>query len=309
MVEVDDASAGVTLSSGPIEATFLPDLGMVGVSLRHRGGELLVLPKGLAGYQHGGTAGLPLLAPWANRLGSWRYAVDGAEVDLTGLDLHTDENGLPIHGTMAAQHGWRVVAESPSTLVADFDFGARPDLLRSFPFPHVIQLAASLGADALTVTTTVRASTDRPVPIAFGYHPYFRLPGIDRAEVRLSLPARRHLVLDSAGLPTGEVVAQAAEDLPIGDRTFDDLYELGATPRMSVAGGGRRLTLELVDGYHYAQVFIPPGGDTVSLEPMTSPTNALVTGGYPLARPRTDYTATFTLRLDADYPPQPQRGP
>jgi aldose 1-epimerase len=298
MVDADDTTSGATLSSGPLDATFLPDLGMVGVSLRHRGGELLVLPTGLAGYRAGGTAGLPLLAPWANRLGSWRYAVDGVEVDLTGLDLHTDENGLPIHGTMAAQPGWRVMAEGPTTLVADFDFGARPDLLRSFPFPHVIELAASVAADGLTVTTTVTATSDRAVPIAFGFHPYFGLPGVARADVRLSLPARRHLIVDDAGLPTGEAVAQVAEDLPIGDRTFDDLYELGATRQMSVAGGGRRLTLDLVDGYHYAQVFVPPDRDTVSLEPMTSPTNALVTGGCPVARPGWPYTATFTLQVE-----------
>ena len=31
----------VTLSAGPLEASFVPALGMAGVSLRHRGEELL----------------------------------------------------------------------------------------------------------------------------------------------------------------------------------------------------------------------------------------------------------------------------
>src|SRR5688572_9790567 len=86
-------TGGITLVSGPVEATFLPDLGMLGVSLRHRGEELLALPGGLDGYRRGDVTGLPLLAPWANRLGGRRYTVGDTTVDLAGLDLHTDEHG------------------------------------------------------------------------------------------------------------------------------------------------------------------------------------------------------------------------
>ena len=71
-----EAGAGVTVSSGPLAATFLPELGMLGISLRHRGEELLALPGGLDGYRAGNVTGLPLLAPWANRLGANRYEVD-----------------------------------------------------------------------------------------------------------------------------------------------------------------------------------------------------------------------------------------
>src|SRR5918994_5831590 len=97
------AGAGVTVSSGLLDATFLPELGMLGSSLRHRGEELLALPGGLDGYRAGHVTGLPLLAPWANRLGARRYEVEGVVVDLDGLGLHTDGHGLPIHGTMSAQ--------------------------------------------------------------------------------------------------------------------------------------------------------------------------------------------------------------
>ena len=83
------------MSSGPLVATFLPELGMLGVSLRHRGEELLALPGGLDGYRAGAVTGLPLLAPWANRLGERRYEVEGVVVDLEGLALHTDDQVSP----------------------------------------------------------------------------------------------------------------------------------------------------------------------------------------------------------------------
>ena len=58
----------ITLESGELSATFLPEVGMTGVSLRLRGRQYLALPGGVDHLRAGGTGGLPLLAPWANRL-------------------------------------------------------------------------------------------------------------------------------------------------------------------------------------------------------------------------------------------------
>ena len=57
------------------EAMVLPDVDVLGVSLRHRGNELLVLPGRVSADRHGNVMGLPLLAPCAKRLaGSWYRA-------------------------------------------------------------------------------------------------------------------------------------------------------------------------------------------------------------------------------------------
>ena len=116
----------LTVAAGPLAATFLPELGLLGTSLRHRGDELLALPGGLDGYRAGAVTGLPLLAPWANRLSTWRYTVGDVVVDLEGLDLGTDERGIPIHGTMTAQPGWEVVASGDTAFECRFDFGRDP---------------------------------------------------------------------------------------------------------------------------------------------------------------------------------------
>ena len=293
-----DRPAGLTVSSGPLAATFLPELGLLGASLRHRGDELLALPGGLDGYRGGDVTGLPLLAPWANRLGAPRYAVEGVTVDLEGLALHTDDQGLPIHGTLTAQPGWEVVQADERSFTARFDVGDHPGLLASFPFPHELRVEVALAATTLRMTTTVTPTTDQAVPISFGYHPYLHLPGVRREDVRLRLPARRHLELDSRGLPTGVARSEDAEDEPIGSRRFDDLYEVAADRRLALTGGGRRLSVELEDGYRFAQVFTPPAAASVCLEPMTAAVNALVDGGYPLVSPGASFTARFSLHVE-----------
>jgi len=184
------------------------------------------------------------------------------------------------------------------SLASRFDFGAHPELLASFPFPHELRIEVAVDATTLSVATTLSPTTERAVPAAFGYHPYLSLPGARRHDIRLRLPARRHVELDERQLPTGAGRAEDAEDEPIGTRTFDDLYELDDDRRLALRGGGRRLTLELGDGYRYAQVFTPPGAETVCLEPMSAPVNALVDGGYALVPPGETFTARFHLHVE-----------
>jgi len=287
----------LTIGTDGLEATFLPEVGMLGTSLRFHGEELLDLSGGVARYEHGHQTGLPLLAPWANRLGGWSYEVDGLVVDLEGLELGTDPNGLPIHGTMTAQTGWEVVASSASTLRTRFDYGARPDLLAAFPFPHELTVDVAVDAEGLRVTTSVRPTGRRAVPVCFGWHPYLRLPGPPRREWRLVLPACEHLVLDERSLPTGASEAQPAEAEPVGDRTFDDLYALGADRILAIEGGGLRVAVALDAGYRFAQVFAPPDAGFVCLEPMTAPTNALVTAAAPLVPPGDQFSARFSITV------------
>jgi aldose 1-epimerase len=302
---VVEGEPAATLAAGELEASFLPGLGLLGTSLRHRGEELLALPGGVAGYRDGHVTGLPILAPWANRLPGWRYRAAGVEVDLAGLALPTDPAGLPIHGTMTAHRGWRLArlaAEADrAVLEASFDDSAWPDLRAAFPFPHRLTVAVTLGGASLEVATTLTPTGGRPVPVAFGWHPYLRLPGAPRAAWRLLLPGRRHLELDARGLPTGTAVKEPGEADPVGERTYDDLYALGQDPGgrwLGLEAAGRRLLVGYGDGYDHAQVFAPPGAEFVCLEPMTGPTAALAAGTCPLVEPGDAFTARFTIAVE-----------
>lgn len=289
--------AAVTLAADDLEATFLPEMGMLGVSLLYRGREHLSLHGGLGHFAAGHTTGLPLLHPWANRLSGPRYEVDGTAVDLSSLALPDDGAGHPIHGTMLGPYEWNVAwtdaGPAAASLRARFDYGAHPDLLRAFPFPHEIVMEATVDG-ALSVTTTVRATGDVAVPISFGYHPYFVMPARRRAEVCLALPARQHAVLDG-GLPTGASQLEPADEEPIGERTFDDLYALGEMATLALDDGDTRLVLTYDRGYPYAQVYAPPDQEFVAIEPMTALTNALTTGQCPLVRPGDAFSARFTI--------------
>ena len=136
------------------------------------------------------------------------------------------------------------------------------------------------------------------MPIAFGWHPYLRLPDGSRSQWRLRLPSRRHLALDPAASPPVKSSPRRRR-APIGRRTFDDGYALGRDGRLAIENDlGQSVQLRCGAGYSFAQVWVPRGKPFAALEPMAAPTNALVDRKAPVVRRGDSYTATFTLTLD-----------
>lgn len=298
-VHVCRQSAAITLAAGEIEATFLPELGMLGVSLRWRGNEFLSLHGGLAGYRAGHTTGIPLLYPWANRLSQQSYTWDGIEVDLEGLPIHTDPAGLPMHGTLAARPEWEVLELTAKGTMARlrvrFPFDKFADLLASFPFAHHLEIEIAL-EHTLSITTTIYPTGTRRVPVAFGWHPYFRLPRCRHPSIQISLPERYHLPLTIDGTPTDEEIYQEAETISLAERSFDDLYRLNENPEITLSGGGNRLSLLLKEGYRHLQVYTPSNQRrVVCLEPMTAATNSLVSGNCQAVPPGERFSARFII--------------
>jgi len=283
-----DGHATLTLrsASGALEAVYAPGVGMVCCSLRHRGEELLGQRGGLAAYAaKGSTFGIPLLYPWANRLAAMSYSFEGADVRLSAEQspLHFDSAGLPMHGLLGASPYWEVIeageSDRAALLAARLDFSAHEELARAFPFRHVLELEARLDDQRLQVTTTVTATGDSRVPIAFGFHPYLALPGGSREGVAIELPVTRQALLEPSGIPSGEHEPASGARAPLGERAFDDLFDqLSEPPRFTLSGPGREIALAFDGGYNFAQVYAPLAEPFICFEPMTSPTNALISG-------------------------------
>jgi galactose mutarotase-like enzyme len=287
-------------AGGELEAAFAPGAGLVGCSLTHRGEELLGQRKGLEEYaRNGSTFGIPFLHPWANRLGGFAYAVGGHEVQLDRDSdlLRLEEHGLPNHGLRPAGLEWEVDERGDGLRAAAAFDGAR---LEAFPYPHSLAVDVALADDGLTVETTVTPTSATPVPIAFGYHPYFTVPGVPRAEWEVDMPVDRRLLVDENLIPTGEAEMPPFRSGALGDRALDDGYELPEHPRpFTVSGGGRTIGVEFLEGYTHAQAYAPADQDLICFEPMTAPANALIShDGLRLAAPGEPFHAAFRITVD-----------
>lgn len=267
----------LTLRAGQLEADVAPEAGMVVASLRWRGAELLGLRAGYDTYvERGATFGIPLLYPFANRLSE----VVSARIDASAA--RRDGNGLPMHGLPRARKRWRVERDTPESVLGTLEWDDP-----AFAPAHRVEVSHALDAGGLTVSTRVLGAG---VPVAFGWHPYL---AVDRAASVIEVPALRRHLLDARGLPTPETEDVAGWTGPLGDRALDDLYEAPAGLR--VRAGGVAVVFEA--GAPWVQLFAPPGEDLLAVEPMTAPTNALVSGQGLSVSGRAGFEQRFRIEL------------
>lgn len=289
------------ISAGDTEAIFLPGYGMIGISLRKNGIEVLRrIDNLIVATAANRTAGIPFLFPFANRLAGLRYEAAGRGVTLPphSLSLRYDRNGLPMHGLMWPHLQWEIAEASGTSLSARLDW-SHPQGLAVFPYPCGLSMTANIAPGSLTVETVVAATGDIEVPVSFGFHPYFGLDG-NRADWRIALPEMRRLELDARQIPTGASVPFSGVDGRLGTRDFDDGFALtGAGATLSIGYEGRRISVDLLEGYTHAQVYAPHEQNYIAFEPMTAPANALVSGeGLRLVPKGGSFRATFRIRIE-----------
>jgi aldose 1-epimerase len=176
----------------------------------------------------------------------------------------------------------------------------RMELLALFPFPHHVQIEGRVTSNLLTLKTMILADAGSAVPISFGFHPYFGIPHLPRAQWRLQTPAMQKLQLDSRGIPTVATENFDSFDGLLADHNFDDGFALpNASSSFALSGGGYNITVDFLEGYSYSQIFAPKGRDFIAIEPMTAPTNALSSGkGLRILEKGHQFQASFCVNVD-----------
>jgi aldose 1-epimerase len=256
----------VVLRNGSLEATVAPAAAMLVTSLRDRGEELLGQRADADTFARTGkTTGSPLLYPWANRLSATRFEVAGKPVDASGA--RRDAFGAPMHGLPEARRGWTIEPAEPDRVAGTLEWHAE-----AFPFPHTLRVEHRLTEDSLVTTTEVVGET----PVAFGWHPFLRLPGEPREDWRVQIGAATRLELDDRMLPTGRRSPRERRIERLGESAFDEaLADVDGT--FALEGARRRIEVHFLEGAPYAHFFAPAAEALVSFEPMAAPGDALVT--------------------------------
>ncbi len=277
-----------------IEVSILPSIGNMAYEMKIHGKNILYFPEAkLSDFQKRPMqTGIPFLAPWANRMDDTFFWANGKKYgfDMALGNIQKDGRGLPIHGLLGNSSLWQVTdigADEHSAYVTSrHEFWKYPDLMAQWPFAHEYEMTYRLAEGALEVRTTVSNLSGESMPLAIGYHPYYRIPGIPRDAWILRLPARKMVVADDRRIPTGELkTMDLPNPLPLKGRTLDDGFtdfERDASGRalFSVEAGEKRIELLFGLQYPVAVIWEPasrPGWpmDFVCIEPMTGITNAI----------------------------------
>jgi aldose 1-epimerase len=225
-----------------------------------------------------GLNGIPLLAPFANRLDEQAFYANGRKYNFD-MELGNVRGAIPIHGYLSGTNMWKLVeakADASGAWVASkLDFYRNPQYMKQFPFAHTLTMAYRLSEGVLEVRTRIDNLSTEPMPVAIGFHPYFQLTDSLRNDWTLSVGARTHWLLAQTKIPTGE--AETTEKFFGGDphavplsrfasQDLDDVFtdlERDAQGRASVSVKGVKQELEVVLGPNFKAVLVystVPGG-------------------------------------------------
>jgi aldose 1-epimerase len=280
VVELQDAAHDAQVS-------IAPGIGNMAFGMKSRGKDILWFPykSPLQLKQTPQFCGIPFLGPWANRLDDDAYWVNGKKYVLSPAlgNVRRDSHMKPIHGLLNFSTAWTqaaVEADDHSAFATSrLEFWRHPEMMAQFPFAHTITMTHRLRDGELEVETSIENLATEPLPVAIGYHPYFRLEGAPRDDWNVHIAARDHMVLNDLLIPTGE--AQSLGQVPdshLHGSQLDDVFgnlirDPDGRARCWVEANGQRITVTYGPKYTVAVVYAPAGRDFICFEPMAALTN------------------------------------
>lgn len=193
--------------------------------IRVKGHDLVRTSESLADFmERPGYNGMPLLAPFANRLDQTAFYANGQKYNFD-VELGSVRGPIPSTGFVNGTHEWQLVEfEADGTgawVTSRLDFFANPRFMQQWPFAHTLTMTYRVSEGALEVRTRVDNMSTEPMPVVFGYHPIFELPDGNRDDWTVSVDAATHWIEIPQRLPTGET--QPIEDFFGSDRTAIEL--------------------------------------------------------------------------------------
>lgn len=220
-----------------------------------------------------GLRGIPLLAPFANRLDEPAFYANGKKYNFD-MELGNVRGMIPIHGYLSSSKEWKIVeakADGNAAWVTNrLEFYRNPQYMKQFPFAHTITMTYRLENGVLEVRTRIDNLSTEPMPVAIGFHPSFQLTDSVREDWTLSIGAKTHWLLAPNKIPTGETepIERFFPDrhaVPLKDFDLDHVFgdlERDAQGRavMSVKGKAQQLDVLLGEGFRSIVLWSPRGG-------------------------------------------------
>ena len=272
--------------------SIVPSIGNIVFEMKVKGQNLLRFPYASIEDFRAKPAlcGIPLLAPWANRLDETAFYANGKKYEFQ-MNLGNVRGPIPIHGFVMYAPQWRVIEAKADAkgawLTSQLEFYKQPDWMAQFPFAHTIRITDRLENGVLEVRTQIDNLSSEPMPVAIGFHPYFQLGDSPRDEWKISVGARKEWLLAPNKIPTGETRPierlfpdprnVALKDYDI-DHAFGDLVrDASGRATMSVLGKSQKIEVLFGEHYHATIIYAPKGQDRnfICFEPMAAITDAM----------------------------------
>lgn len=266
----------------------------------------------LAGYTHRNAfeadteyRNIPLF-PLVNRLDQGRYSHAGTpyQFPVNEPSRHNALHGFIHHGNPNCE-----CTSQGDTEILTLSY-PYPGYLPHYPFTCHLEMQFTLhSAGKLTLEMSIANLHDSPIPITYGWHPYFCLNNEPVDNLALKLPNIQRIAVDNRLLPTGALVSDtrfsslsSLENIAL-DNCFalDDINEGWAETQLwsNTLQQGIKIAQQTGDKrFNYLQVCTAQDRQSIAIEPISSPPNALAnTQGLILLKPGEITSSSIEISL------------
>ena len=244
-----------------------------------------------------------VLFPFPNRLKNGTYEFGDASYTFPINDKETGNalHGFGMWGDMEILSDMEE-AKTGKIRVRYEDDGTRP--FYAFPFEYIMTFEFE-GPKSFKITQAFKNLGGRPMPLGFGWHPYFKLGEIADA-FWLKMPTCKRVEMDEYMIPTGQLIPvdELQELHQIKDQQWDDCFALEITghPVTTILKGTEgelHFWQETGPGkYNFLQLFTPPNRNAIAIEPMTCNVDAFNNEeGLIVLKPGESHTASFGIKM------------
>ncbi len=212
------------------------------------------------------------LSPFVCRLREGKFSHDGKEYKIKKfyLDRHAI-HGLVYDILFEIKEAKADDKNAAVTIGADYD-GSDP----GYPFSYHITVTWKLEANhKLTAITTIEHSNQEAIPIADGWHPYFKMD-VPVDECAIEFDSEVQLEFDDELLPTGKLKKDSRflKKTSLKNIELDNSFVLDTEieyPECILTGKELQLTISPDKSYPYLQIYIPPHRQSIAVENISSP--------------------------------------
>jgi aldose 1-epimerase len=302
----EEAIQIVELSSQNSTIKIAINIGCTLYSWKYKDTEIIYFNDTLKNYQtHKKLAGVPFMHPWSNRLES-DFIFEKAFTTNDAIEniLHRDANNLPLHGLILKSTQWKLEAlkeeENYASMRAEIIFDDE-NLLTIFPYKHKVQLEITLANDMVSYSVQVDSLDDKPMPLAFGFHPYFNLQ--NSTQNKLTIPDSVLALVDDKMIPTYQFLQSHLmfniknNILNIDNRKIDHAF-IHTNNEVNYKLETTHYNVEFIldNDYKVVQIYYPNNEEKpyICIEPMLAKANAFNHSKY-LETKRNQYTINFKM--------------
>jgi len=225
---MEDPPREIAVSSGSAQMKIAPQRGGLVTSFSIDNIEILYLDRATFTYlTQNVRGGIPLLFPHAG--------------PSNGKIYHLSQHGF------ARRMPWNVTGQDGNSIT--LQLLSNDETRKDFPFDFELKLTAAVSANTLTHTFTIINKGDKPMPTAYGTHPYFQIPQADKHNLTANIEGFNPKEIDWLG-------------------GFDKSF---VNPgRIRIQMPGKQLTLESApDVFKIVRIWHLAGKDFICIEPWT----------------------------------------